>query len=137
VAEGKKVAMQAKYARLYTDACGASCFEDLTTDLLPGFAVPPTEPLYTAPFLAGADTFWIGAPKHWKGDVVHPAPRRMIFVTVQGCYEVTTSDNTVRSFPVGSVLIVEDTSGDGHATRIVSGDDVIVFAVGLADARRD
>ena len=126
--------MQAKYARIFTDDRGISCFEDLTTDLLPGFAVPPAEPLHTAPFLAGNNTFWVGAPTDWRGGAPHPAPRRMIFVTVQGCYEVTTSENIVREFPVGSVMIVEDTTGAGHSTRIISADEVIVFAVNLPDA---
>ena len=45
--------------------------------------------------------------------------------------QVTAGDGMVRSFPPGSVLLLEDTTGDGHSTRIVSGDDCIVFAVGL------
>jgi len=55
----------------------------------------------------------------------------MIFITVRGEYEVTTSARAVRRFPVGSVLIVEDTTGEGHSTKIISSEDVIVFAVGL------
>ena len=125
--------MQAKYTRLFTNDQGASRFEDAAVELLPGFAVPPAEPLHTAPFLRGVGTFWIGAPTDWRGGASHPAPRRMIFVTVQGSYEVTTSENIVRRFPVGSVLIVEDTSGVGHSTRIDSADELIVFAVGLPD----
>jgi len=57
----------------------------------------------------------------------------MIFVTVRGEYEVTVSDGATHRFPPGSVLIVEDTTGAGHSTRITSNEDVIVFAVGLPD----
>jgi hypothetical protein len=127
--------MLAVYARIFTDDRGISCFEDLEIELTPGFATPPAEPLHTAQFLAGdGGIFWIGAPTDWKGAAPHPAPRRMIFITVRGEYQVTTSDNVVRRFPVGSVLIVEDTTGSGHSTEITSAEDVVVFAVGLPAA---
>ena len=127
--------MRAAYARIFTDTRGVSCFEDLEVELVQDFAVPPAEPVHTAEFLTGdGGTFWIGAPPNWKGDALHPAPRRMIFITVRGEYEVTTSDKVVRRFPIGRVLIVEDTTGSGHSTRITSTEDVLVFAVGLPAA---
>jgi hypothetical protein len=123
--------MRAKYIRLYADASGASDFADLEIELVAGFAVPPAEPLHRAQFLAPDSTFWIGAPTMWNGATAHPAPRRAIFVTARGEYEVTTSDGAVRRFPAGSVLLLEDTTGEGHSTRITSSEDCIVFAVGL------
>ena len=123
--------MRAHCTRIFTGASGASRFADVEIELQAGFAVPPAEPLHSAPFLAPDGTFWIGAPTDWKGDTAHPAPRRAIFVTTRGEYEVTTSDGEVRRFPTGSVLLLEDTTGDGHSTRITSSEDCIVFAVGL------
>jgi len=127
--------MKARYTRLFTDVNGASKFEDKEIDLVKGFSVPPAEPLFNAPFLVpeGA-TFWIGAPTDWKGDAVHPAPRRMIFITVRGEYAVTVSDNVVRHFPAGSVLVVEDTTGMGHSSKITGKEDCYIFGVGLAPA---
>jgi len=58
----------------------------------------------------------------------------MVFVTVRGEYEVTVADGIARRFPVGSVLIVEDTVGDGHSTRITSDEDTVAFVVGLPSA---
>ena len=55
-----------------------------------------------------------------------------MFCTLRGEYEVTASDGEVRCFPVGSLLLLEDTTGKGHASRIVGG-DVLVLAVALAD----
>jgi hypothetical protein len=55
----------------------------------------------------------------------------MIFITVRGEYEVFTTDGVVRKFPVGSVLVVEDTHGQGHSSRITSVEECILFAVGL------
>jgi hypothetical protein len=94
--------MQAKYTRLFFDERGGSRFEDLATELQPGFCPPGMSiPGFTAPFLATDGSFWIGAPSGWKDDAPHTAPRRMILVTTQGEYEVTTSNGMVRRFPVG------------------------------------
>ena len=123
--------MRARYTRLFTDPQGGSRFEDLEVPLAPGFAAPPADPLHTAQFLAAEGTFWIGAPTVWRGDAPHAAPRRLIFVTVQGEYQVTASDGDTRSFPAGSVFLVEDTTGAGHSTKITSPDDVVVLAVAL------
>jgi hypothetical protein len=46
---------------------------------------------------------------------------------------VTASDGAVRRFPAGSVLLLEDTTGKGHSSRIVSDEDVLIVAVALAD----
>ncbi len=123
--------MRMRYSRLFADSNGASCFDDQVAELEVGFAAPPAEPLYTAKFSPAADAFWIGAVPAWKGDIPHPAPRRMAFVTVQGEYQITASNGETRKFPVGSVLHIEDTTGDGHITKNISAGDTIVFAVGL------
>jgi hypothetical protein len=120
-------------SRLSTDEGGVSRFRDLDVELAPGLAVPPAQPLHSAPFLPTEGSFWVGAPTTWRGDAPHPAPRRQIFVTVRGEYQVTAGDGTVQRFPAGSVLVLEDTTGTGHSTRITSGEDCIVFAVGLPE----
>jgi hypothetical protein len=126
--------MRAYYTRLFTDDGGVSRFEDLDVELAPGFAVPPAEPLHSAPFLPTESSFWVGGPPAWRGDAPHPAPRRQIFITLRGEFQITAGDGTVRRFPTGSVLVLEDTTGTGHSTRITSGEDCIVFAVGLPKA---
>jgi hypothetical protein len=129
--------MQAKYTRVFADEHGESRFEDgLVTELEPGFAPPGViTPAFSAPFLTTDGTcFWIGIPKNWKEDWPHAAPRRMIIVTTQGEYEITTSDGEVRRFPIGSVVLVEDTSGAGHLFTIVGAEDVMIFGVGLPPA---
>ena len=123
--------MQVRYTRLFADRHGASCFEDQGTELKLGFAAPPAEPLYSAQFLPAEGTFWLGAPTTWRGDEAHPAPRRMIFVTVQGEYQITATDGETRRFPKGSVLLIENTTGKGHSTKVMSAEDAIVLAVEL------
>ena len=124
---------QAKYLRLYSDENGDSHFEDFEVPLVPVDFAPPAAPLKIAQFLPATQTLWLGAQVGWAGEEPHPSPRRMIFCTMQAEYEVTTSDGIVRAFPVGSVLLLEDTTGKGHTTRITSQVDLLVFGVVLAD----
>ena len=125
----------AKYTRIYTDKEGESHFEDEETSLAPVDFAPPAPPLNIAQFLPTAQCLWVGAPAGWAGETPHPAPQRQIFCTLQGEYEVTASDGCVRRFPVGSVLLLEDTWGKGHSSRITSRDGVLVFNVVVADTK--
>ncbi len=132
---GKEGRMQhAKYIRLYTDGSGESHFEDLEIALVSVDFAPPAAPLNIAQFLPTAQSLWVGAPVEWGGEKPHPSPHRQIFCILQGEFEVTASDGTVRRFPAGSVLLLEDTRGKGHSTRVISKDDALIFCVVLADS---
>jgi hypothetical protein len=128
--------MHAKYARLFADASGVSRFADIDVELHPGFAVPPATPLSVADFVLTERCSWVGGTRDWQGDVMHPVPRRMLFVVIRGEFEITAGDGEARRrYSPGSVILAEDTTGTGHATRIVSSDGV-VLVFSLVDARR-
>ncbi len=123
--------MQASYTRIYDGDDGETHFEDLSVTLEPQNFAPPAAPLNIAPFLGATDTLWVGADPSWGGDEPHPAPQRQIFCSLRGTYEVTASDGAARRFGPGSVLMLEDTSGKGHATSIIGDEDALIFAVSL------
>ncbi len=124
---------QARYVRLYADESGESHFEDLEIALVPVDFAPPAAPLNIAQFLPTAQSRWVGAPVGWGGEKPHPSPHRQIFCLLQGECEVTASDSSVRRFAAGSVLLLEDTWGKGHSTRVISKDDVLIFGLVLAN----
>jgi hypothetical protein len=76
-------------------------------------------------------SFLVGAPIGWGGETPHPSPQRQFFCTMQGEYEVTASDGTARRFPPGSLLLVDDTKGKGHSTRVISEAAVLIFGVAV------
>lgn len=123
----------AKYVRLFADERGESHFEDLEIALEPMDFAPPAAPLNIAQFLPTGQSYWVGAPVGWGGETPHPSPRRQIFCVVQGEFVATTSDGTVRHFPAGSVILLEDTWGKGHSTSVPGSEDGLIFAVALAD----
>jgi hypothetical protein len=124
---------QGRYVRLYADESGESHFEDLEIALVPVDFAPPAAPLNIAQFLPTAQSRWVEAPVGWDGEKPHLSPHRQIFCLLQGEYEVTVSDGNVRRFAAGSMLLLEDTWGKGHSTRVTGKDDVLVFSVALAD----
>jgi hypothetical protein len=125
--------MRATYTRLFADESGVSHFEDLDVGLLSGFAVPPAEPLQLAQFMMTSQCSWVGGTPDWRGDVAHPAPRRDLFVILQGETETTAGDGTIRRFKPGSVIVLEDTWGSGHSSRATGADGFLSLVFVLPD----
>ena len=123
----------AQYTRLYADAQGESHFEDIASTLLPANFAPPAAPLNVASLFPAMRCGFVGGPPDWAGQVPHPSPRRQFFCAMQGEFAVTASDGTTRHFSAGQLLLLEDTAGKGHSTRMIGEQDVLVFAVTLSD----
>ena len=118
------------YPRLYADEQGESHFEDVEIDLAPTDYTPPAPPLDLSSFTAATQFGFMRAPPGWSSDW-HPSSSRNIFVVLGGEWEVTASDGEARRFAAGSVLLVEDTSGKGHASRVMSDTDSLAVMVQL------
>ena len=62
----------------------------------------------------------------------HPAPRRQFVIVLQGQLEIGLGDGSKHVFGPGDARLVEDTTGQGHTTRVVSKEPVITATVPLA-----
>ena len=124
---------QARYVRLYADEEGESHFEEVTVDLTPMDFAPPAPPLQVASLFPATHCAFVFGPPGWDGAIPHPAPRRQLFCTLRGAYEITASDGATRRFSAGSVLLFENTFGKGHSTRVLEEEPALVVAVTLPD----
>ena len=115
------------HARLYATADGESHFEDIHADLLPTDFAPPAPPLDLSALQRGTGVRFMGAAPGWVG-TPHPSPRRQLFIVLAGEMAGVASDGQVRSFRAGQVLLMEDTFGKGHLSRVV-GDDYMLSAI--------
>jgi hypothetical protein len=121
-----------KYVRVYADQNGDSHVEDVEVVMsLIDFA-PPAPPVDVSPLMPSTKIGFLGFPAGWDGPP-HPAPRRQFLFLLTGEFEGAVSDGEVRRFAPGSVVLLEDTSGKGHASRVVGDDDVLMAVVQLAD----
>lgn len=96
-----------KISRLFTGSDGQSHFEEL--------------PISAHPELTGLSKTTIitfredptGRFQDW-----HPAPRRQWVITLKGELEIGLGDGSLWKFGPGDARLVEDTTGQGHTTRV-------------------
>ncbi len=113
--------------RMYSDAEGESHFGSTEIDLRAVDFAPPAPPLEVSEILEARHGF-LSAPPGWFGDW-HPAPARQFMCVVSGTLEVSVSDGEKRVMGPGTIVLLEDTEGVGHATRVVSDEPaVLMFA---------
>ena len=132
-----KVADPFKYTRIYNDEDGVSHFGVAEVAFtLAEFALP-APPISVSKGMKVESVVFISSPPGWYGDW-HPVPRRQIMFCLAGELEVQVSDGMVRTFGPGSVVLVEDTEGKGHVSRVVGTERVFMAALpmeGVADLR--
>ena len=63
----------------------------------------------------------------------HPAPRRQYIIQLSGQAETGFADGTTVRYQPGDVSLVEDTTGQGHTTRVVGDQPSITATIHLAD----
>ena len=108
--------------RLYNGDDGKSRIEDQSLT---------SHPLLTSPQTAAHIVFnqlSAGTFIDW-----HPAPRRQYVIILSGQLEIGLGDGSVRQFGPGDARLVEDTTGQGHTTRVVGTEPVLTAVIPLAD----
>lgn len=102
--------------RIYSGDDGRSHFEDVTVELVERGSLGGT-----------ISSLWRGSGVLFRevgGDYsldFHNAPRRQLVVNLSGWVEIEVGDGTSRRFGPGSVLLAEDTTGQGHISRAIDG----------------
>ncbi len=124
--------MKAKYTRLFADSAGESHFEDVEAELQAVDFAPPAPPLWISEFRNAVRAGFLAGPAGWTGEW-HVSQARNLFVVISGEWEIEASDGTRRRFLQNDVLLVEDTHGKGHNSRVTSAEDSLAFLVELGD----
>lgn len=101
--------------RVYTGADNQSHFEEIEIDLQDlGMRGRISEP-----WAANSVLF-----REVDGDYLldfHCAPRRQLVVNLTGSVDIEVGDGTVKRLGPGSILLAEDTTGQGHISKAVDG----------------
>jgi len=121
-----------KYTRVYSDESGDSHFADIEGEFKSIDYAPPAPPLDISDFGPAEHCSIIKASPGWYGDW-HPAPYRQLHSYLQGQVEAEVSDGEIRRFGPGDVVLVEDTTGKGHRSRVIGDAEIIIVVVKLAD----
>lgn len=125
------------YTRVYTDADGHSCFEDIT---LRGFSQGVTYATLVATFADVGEieqVLFRNVTAEADDTVPHNAPRRQFIIQLRGVSEVETSRGECRQFGPGSVILLEDVAGRGHITRNVGEGERLTLLITLKKGNRE
>lgn len=63
----------------------------------------------------------------------HPAPRRQYIISLRGEIEIGLGDGTTFRYGPGDARLVEDTTGQGHTTRVVGDVPSLTAVIPLAN----
>ena len=75
----------------------------------------------------------MGAAPDWAGSTPHPTPHRQIFCILSGRCAVTTSDGETREGGPGAFMLLEDTTGRGHSSRVVGNEPLLLLGIRAKD----
>ncbi len=130
-----KVAEPFEYTRVYSDAKGESHFENVTIPFNLADFAPPAPPISVTDAINTAAFVLISSPSGWFGDW-HPTPTRQYIIMISGELEAEVSDGEIRRFKKGDMVLLEDTSGKGHVTRVVSKERAFCIAITLGSSSK-
>ena len=112
------MADQLTFPRLVNDGAGGTRFESVTVTVTPQQFAPPALPFSVSPLEPASHCGFLHLPEGWVGES-HPSPIRMWIFVLQGQMRFESSDGDFRDISPGSGLLLEDTSGRGHSSRVV------------------
>lgn len=128
-----KVAEPYEYTRIYSDAEGESHFENVTIPFNLADFAPPAPPISVTDAINTEAFVLISSPSGWFGDW-HPTPTRQYIIMISGELEAAVSDGEIRRFKKGDMILLEDSIGKGHVTRVVSKERVYCIAITLGSS---
>jgi hypothetical protein len=120
-----------RYTRIYAGDDGESHFEEVDIALDEVAYAPPAPPYFVSRPSAATAVVYTTIPRGWSSEW-HPTPKLQWWFQLAGEVEVVTSDRDSRRFLTGSIVRVEDTTGQGHTTRVVGDADVIAVYVHIS-----
>lgn len=120
------------YTRLYVDSEGVSHFGDAELQLSLEDYAPPVNPIPVHALTNSGSVTLVFLPPGTSEDW-HPAPRQQFAIIVRGTVEVTAGDGEARRFGPGDIVLLEDTTGTGHQTRVVGDEGNLTVMVAVAD----
>jgi len=118
--------------QIWADEDGESHLEDVDLPFEESEFLPPARPMHMTAPTPASGYFVARVPAGWHADW-HPAPVRELAVYLAGEGEIEASDGTVRALRPATILLVDDTTGKGHVTRVTGSEEMLVVIVTLPD----
>jgi hypothetical protein len=119
-----------KCLRIFADESGTSHFGEIDIPLEPVELFPGVAPVHLSDGFTTTSIRFARVPAGMRMADKHVSPFRNLTVWLTGWVEFETSDGEVRGCDPGTVVLSEDTFGDGHISRHPEeGQYVILIAI--------
>ena len=109
------------------DGAGGSRSSDVAVDFEARPFAAGVPPLLVSQATSCHAVSFVEFPPEVRDTEPHPTPRRQFGAVLSGVAETETTDGEVRRLTAGSIVLVEDTLGRGHVTRVVEAPFRIMF----------
>jgi hypothetical protein len=119
-----------EYLRIYVDAEGCSHFKVEKIALSSNNYAPPAPALNTSANEPAGRCVFLELPVGWYG-VWHPTPVRQWLVLMSGVCEFEVGDGAKEIRKAGDLVLLDDTRGKGHQTKVIGDVSVRIAAVHL------
>ena len=113
-----------------SDADGCSHFKQTDVNFSQKNFAPPAAPMQISEFQKARRWALLRLPVGWDGSW-HPTPVKQLIVFLSGQCEVTVGDGQTRRFGPGEMVMLEDTTGKGHVTKVLGSQAAECLAVQL------
>ena len=117
-----------EYLCIFADENGCSHFEIGKTDLSPSNYAPPAPNLNTSTTEEANRYVFLELPVGWYGNW-HPTPVRQWLALMSGECEFEAGDGEKKRRKAGDFVLLDDTTGKGHQTRVLGEVAVRILAV--------
>jgi hypothetical protein len=116
------------YLRLYSDDAGISHFAPVGIEVTLREFAPPATPFGVSALEPASRHGFLVLPSGWVGEI-HPSPVRMWVVVLSGEMEFEAGDGAKHSITPGTALLLEDTTGMGHGSRVIGASEAVLSVV--------
>ena len=121
------------FSRLVANADGGSSFVEVEIPIVGQEFAPPALPFGVSPLSPASQCGFLHLAAGWVGEL-HPSPIPMWIFVLNGQMEFEATDGGRRRIRPGSALLLEDTTGRGHVSRVLGDEDATLAVVRLPEA---
>lgn len=120
----------AEYRHLYSDTEGESHCQNRQVELISTTYEPPAPALDVSPIAPAVGCGFARLAAGWVGDW-HPSPTRQWIFFLAGAIAFEASTGEVYYAKASSAILLEDTTGKGHCSRVIGDEAAVVVIVQL------
>jgi hypothetical protein len=121
-----------KVRRLLANESGLSRFDTIQIEREMTLFAPPAQPFPVSKATPALRFVLLQLPVGWSGER-HRTPARQILFCLTGSIRVTPSIGDAATFNPGDAWLMEDTTGSGHKTEVVSQDPFEAVVIQLPE----